>query len=327
MSDPICKLPDYTIDGIGSIETLSEIFPQNITSLNIPKIWKRTKGKGVIVAVLDTGIHLHHDIDKNLDISKCRSFIPNENIFDNVNGHGIHVSGIIAAQLDEKGIVGVAPEVTIVSVKVLNRFGFSQDNSIVKGLKYCLELQPDIINLSLGSESPMPEALEVLKKLVKQNIIVVASAGNTQKEGLNYPACYDETIAVGSCSNALFKSRSLFSSWGKELDIIAPGEEIFSTYLHGKYAVLSGTSQAAPHVSGIIALIASQYKQQGKVLTLDTVKKILLDNATDVGMKGFDNETGWGIIDPDKMFATLFGEPIPQKISFWQKIKNLFKKK
>jgi len=326
MPDPQTSLPVYTIHDVGDIETLSQIYPQNIIALDIPRLWTKTKGKGVIVAVLDTGIHTHPDLVKNIDISKCRSFIPNEGIFDNTVGHGVHCSGIIAAQNDEQGVVGIAPEATIVSIKVLDKNGRSQGNSIVEGLEYCHKLQPDIINLSLGNISPMPDAYEVIKRLVKNNIIVVASAGNNGTEGILYPAAYDEVIAVGSYSNSTIKDRSLFSSYGDALDIMAPGEEIFSTFLNGQYCVMSGTSMACPHISGVIALLIAYYKKSNKILTVDDIRKLLLTTASDIGKKGFDKENGWGIIDPDRLFDNLPAEIAIKKPSFWQKIKLFFKR-
>ncbi len=325
MSDPTSQIPSYKLHGVGDIETLSQIFPQNITGLKIPNIWKRTQGKGVMVAVLDTGIQLHSDLVKNVDISRSRSFIEGENIFDTTTGHGVHVSGIVAAQNDNKGIVGVAPQATIVSIKVLNKFGSSQGDSIVQGLKYCVQLQPDVINLSLGSVAPLPEAHKVIKELHKNGVIIVASAGNNGNEHILYPAAYDEVIAVGASSSSFMQDRATFSSYGHELDIMAPGEEIFSTFLDNKFAVMSGTSQAAPHVSGIVALLLSYHKNQNITLTPTQVRKMLLDNTLDTGDKGFDNHNGWGLIDPEKLFTNMLGEVIPKKKSFWQRIKSLFK--
>lgn len=326
MSDPTSQIPSYKLHGVGDIETLSQIYPQNITALKIPKIWKRTQGKGIIVAVLDTGIQLHSDLAQNIDISRSRSFIEGENIFDTTIGHGVHVSGIVASQNDEKGIVGVAPQATIVSVKVLNKFGSSQGNSITEGLKYCLQLQPDIINLSLGSSSPLPDAHEIIKQLYKNGVVMVASAGNNGDAHVLYPAAYDEVIAVGSSSSSFAQDRSLFSSYGQELDIMAPGEEIFSTFIDNRYAVMSGTSQAAPHVSGIVALLLSYHKNKDINLTPYQVRKMLLDNTVDVGPSGFDEQNGWGLVDPDKLFASVLGEVVPKKKTFWAKILSFFRR-
>ena len=164
---PDYSLPVYTVHDEGSIQALSQIYPQNIRDFNIPKVWKKTKGKGVVVAVLDTGCPKDHpDLKNNIDISKSRSFVPNEDIYDTTVGHGTHCSGTIGAVDNEEGIVGMAPEVTLVSVKVLNKNGSGSNPSLIGGLLYCLnELKPDVINMSLGSSYPMPDIEKILKAL------------------------------------------------------------------------------------------------------------------------------------------------------------------
>jgi major intracellular serine protease len=325
MSD--CFIPPYKIHDIGDIETLSQIYPSHIRELKIPALWSKTKGRGITVAVLDTGIQTHPDLIKNVDISKCRSFIDGEDIFDNSAGHGIHVNGIIAASNDEFGIVGVAPEVTLVSVKVLNKNGRSQNDSILKGLKYCLNLNPDLINMSLGGPLPMPEVHEVIKELTLRGIPVVCSVGNNanEKNQVLYPAQYDECIAVGSYSNSSMRDRSIFSSYGDTVDILAPGEEIFSTFLNGSYAVLSGSSMAAPMVTGVIALLLSYCKKQNKSITVSEIKKVIFETAIDTEKKGRDEESGWGIINPEGILFRITGNVV-KKQSIWEKFLSIFKK-
>jgi len=317
-----CFIPSFKIHDIGDIEALSQIYPQYVRELKIPSIWNKTKGKNVTVAVLDTGIQTHPDLIKNVDISRCRSFIEGEDIFDNFSGHGIHVGGIISASNDEFGIVGIAPEATLVSVKVLDKNGRSQKNSILKGLKYCLTLNPDVVNLSLGSTTPMPEEHKVIKELTSRGIPVVCSVGNSGDKNTNgvlYPANYEECIAVGSYNYSLIKDRSRFSSYGEAVDLLAPGEEIFSTFLNGSYAVLSGSSMAAPMVTGVIALVISHFKKQNKNFTVQDIKKLLFENAEDIKTNGRDDESGWGVLNPEGMFLKI----IPQNNeNWWLKIKK-----
>lgn len=320
-------LPKFKVHCEGDIKTLSQIYPSQIRRYNIPKLWALTQGKGITIAVLDSGIQLHDDLVKNIDVAKCRSFIDGEDIFDRDIFHGTHVSGIISALNNSYGVVGVAPQATIVSIKVLNKLGFSQNNSVIKGLEYCLSLKPDVINMSLGGSAPMPEIQPILKELVERNIVVVCSAGNTgetDKPEVVYPAHYDECIAVGSCSESLLQDRSLFSSYGETIDFLAPGENILSTYRDNGYGVLSGTSQSAPFLSGLIALILSYYKKQNKIITVDEVRKLLVQTADDIGEKGFDNQSGYGIINPIKVFSSIDKKDFPEKKTFWQKIKSLF---
>jgi major intracellular serine protease len=322
-------LPPYVVHHVGSIDTLSQIYPQAVRDWNIPKIWKNTKGKGITVAILDTGIQLHKDLKDNILLDKCRSFVTGENIYDNSVFHGVHVSGIVGASDNFVGMVGIAPEVNLVSVKVLDKNGMGGSNIIRKGLEYCLELKPDIINMSLGSEVSMPDVYDVIKKLNDKNIIMVCAAGNNGENKILYPAQYDECIAVGSYNDIILRNRSKFSSWGSSLDILAPGENILSTYGNDTYALLSGSSMASPGISGIIALLLSYHKSLGETLTVDQVKNLLYENCIDLGDKGKDLQYGWGIIDPDKLFsASIQSLPrvVVKKETVFDKFKKLFKK-
>lgn len=315
-----CFLPRYEIHDVGSAQALSQIYPQNIRDLNIPKIWKTTKGKGVTVMVLDTGCPVDHpDLMRNIDLSKCRSFIEGEDIFD-YQGHSTHCSGTIGAIDNTEGIVGIAPEVTIITGKVLDRNGRSQKDSVLKGLQYCLKTNVDVVNLSLGGTSPMPEVHEIIKELTRRNIVVVCAAGNNGENNILYPAKYEEVVTVGSYSDTILKDRSKFSSWGKELDIMAPGDKILSTYLNKGYGVLSGTSMAAPVVSGVVALIIAKFKRENKVLTVDDIKKMLYSTALDVGKTGHDEDSGWGIINPESIFGEYITIQNYKKPSFFKRI-------
>lgn len=319
-----CFLPKYQVHDVGDIQTLSQIYPQNIRDLNIPKIWKKTKGKGVTVMVLDTGCPADHpDLMRNIDLSKCRSFIEGEDIFDSHVGHGVHCAGTIGAIDNTEGIVGIAPEVTIITAKVLDKNGRNQGDSILRGLEYCLQVNPDVVNMSLGGPSPMPQVHEIIKKLTARNIVVVCAAGNNGQENILYPARYGEVITVGSYSDTILKDKSSFSSWGESLDIMAPGDKILSTYLNKGYAVLSGTSMATPVVTGVVALIISKFKKENKTLSVDEVKKMLYTSALDVGSQGWDKQHGWGILNPESIFA----EPAEtQCVNSTGKLKSIIQK-
>lgn len=319
-----CQLPPYVIHQVGDIETLSQVANWGITDLDIPEVWKKTEGEGVTIVVMDSGIPNHEDLNGNILINKCRSFIDNE--WEDTIGHATHVTGICSAINDTKGVVGGAPKAKIINLKVLSNSGFSTETSITEGLKYCLELKPDIVNMSLGGKNPMPEALEVLKKLDEAGVIVVCSAGNNGEKpdkSVLYPAKYESVIAVGSYSPTTITSKSLFSCVGPEIDIAAPGDQILSTYLNNQYGVLSGTSMSAPAVSSIIALYISYLKKNKIPYTAQSVKETILKNCKDVGKDGFDEEFGWGIISPKKIFQTLQSVDQPvviKKIPWWKKL-------
>lgn len=325
--NPIYTIPPYTVHDVGTIQSLSQIYPQNVKDYDIPKVWKKTKGKGIKILVLDSGCPLDHsDLAPNLDISACRSFVKGEDIFDRVCGHSTHCCGTIAAADNATGIVGMAPEATLITAKVLDKNGTCSSVELMAGLRYALELKPDILSMSLGTPSKMQGVESILQELVKNGTIIIASAGNNGKNAILYPAMHDECIAVGSYNDIILRKRSDFSSWGESLDIMAPGENIMSTFLNNGYAVMSGTSMAAPAVAGIIALLLSHYKiKYNRRLTVQEVKDLIFKNTIDIGDSGKDVYTGWGMINPDQLFATKV-TVVQKPESKWDKAKSFFTK-
>lgn len=237
--------------------------PSGVELIQAPKTWDKTKGKGIKVAILDTGCDTSHP-DLQERIIGGRNFTDddesNPDIFLDYNGHGTHVAGTIAAQENDQGVIGVAPEASLLIVKVLNKKGSGQYEWIINGINYAIEQKADIISMSLGGPNDMPELHDVIKKAVNNNILVVCAAGNEgdgddSTDEFAFPGSYNEVICVGAIN--LERRSSDFTNSHNEVDLVAPGEKILSTYLKGKYATLSGTSMAAPHVSGALALIKS----------------------------------------------------------------------
>ncbi|KAB7706299.1 S8 family serine peptidase [Bacillus aerolatus] len=245
---------------IEQAEKVKEV-PKGVELIQAPKIWSETKGKGMTVAVLDTGCDISHP-DLQERIIGGRNFTDddgsNPDIFKDYNGHGTHVAGTIAAKENDNGVIGVAPEASLLIVKVLNKKGSGQYDWIINGINYAIEQKADIISMSLGGPNDTPELYEAVKKAVTNNILVVCAAGNEgdgddSTDEFAFPGCYNEVISVGAVN--LERRSSDFTNSHNEIDLVAPGEGILSTYLNGKYATLSGTSMAAPHVSGALALI------------------------------------------------------------------------
>lgn len=245
---------------VDEAEEINEI-PKGVEVIQAPKLWNVTKGKGVKVAVLDTGCEITHP-DLKDRILGGRNFTDddrsNPDIFTDYNGHGTHVAGTIAATENTAGVIGAAPEAGLLIVKVLNKAGSGRYEWIIKGIEYAIDQNADIISMSLGGPTDVPELHAAIKAAVAKGILVVCAAGNEGDgdESTNefaYPGCYNEVISVGAVN--LERNSSDFTNSNNEIDLVAPGERILSTYLNGKYATLSGTSMAAPHVSGALALI------------------------------------------------------------------------
>ncbi|MEG7378648.1 serine protease Isp [Bacillus subtilis] len=261
MNGEIRLIPYVTNEQIMDVNEL----PEGIKVIKAPEIWaKGVKGKNVKIAVLDTGCDISHPDLKNQVIGG-KNFTDDdggkEDAISDYNGHGTHVAGTIAANDSNGGIAGVAPEASLLIVKVLGGAnGSGQYEWIINGINYAVEQKADIISMSLGGPNDVPELEEAVKNAVKNGVLVVCAAGNEgdgneRTEELSYPAAYNEVIAVGSVSVA--RELSEFSNANKEIDLVAPGENIVSTLPNKKYGKLTGTSMAAPHVSGALALIKS----------------------------------------------------------------------
>jgi len=253
-----CRVIPYQVK---EVVDLSTEIPKGIELIQAPDLWNKTKGKGITIAILDTGCDINHP-DLQERIIGGKNFTDDDNgnseIYMDYNGHGTHVAGTIGASGSDSGLTGVAPEVSLLIVKVLNGQGSGQYDWIINGIYYAIEQGADIISMSLGGPEDVEELHAAVKKAVEAQILVVCAAGNegdglASTEELGYPAAYNEVISVGAVD--LERNSSRFSNSNREVDLVAPGEEILSTFLDGKYASLTGTSMAAPHVSGALALI------------------------------------------------------------------------
>ncbi|MDQ0217751.1 serine protease [Peribacillus cavernae] len=245
---------------VGEVEVVSEV-PRGIELVQAPKVWEKTKGKGITIAILDTGCEIDHP-DLRERISGGRNFTGddqgNQDVYRDYNGHGTHVAGTMAAVQNDNGVVGVAPEANLLIIKVLDKNGSGQYEWIINGINYAIEQKADIISMSLGGPEDVPELHEAIQKAVDNKILVVCAAGNEgdgqdSTDEFAYPGSYNEVISVGAID--LERRSSEFTNSNNEIDLVAPGEEILSTYIGGKYAKLSGTSMATPHVAGALALI------------------------------------------------------------------------
>jgi subtilisin family serine protease len=249
------------------------------------------KGAGVKVALIDTGIDLDHP---DLAVAGGVTFVEDTTNADDDNGHGTHCAGIIAALDNQSGVVGVAPEASIYAVKVLDSTGSGYLSDVAAGVDWAIDNGMQVISLSLGTNSDYQTMRDACSRAGAAGIIVVAAAGNDYRkrrrrelDTVDYPAAYDSVIAVGAIDHS--DTRAYFSSTGAALELAAPGVSIYSTYIGGGYATMSGTSMACPHVAGVAALILAG--PGGNVRT------ILQESADDLGAAGRDNWYGYGLVD------------------------------
>ncbi|MGI8385671.1 S8 family serine peptidase [Robertmurraya sp. P23] len=265
----------------------------NIHQTNAQLSWNEGyTGDGVNVAVLDTGIASHNE----LAIAGGVSTVDYTNSWQDDNGHGTHVSGIIAAQpniasVNGLDITGVAPDVNLFAVKVLDKAGAGNLQDILEGLDWSISNGMDIVNLSIGTSEYSQLFEQMINKAYNSGIIIVAASGNDGlQNSVNYPAKFTNTIGVSSVNQSL--NISNFSSTGNEVEFSAPGENIISTYKDGDYTIESGTSQATPHVTGMLALLKEKYP----TVTNSELKTLLRNHTKDLGVTGKDPYYGYGMI-------------------------------
>ncbi|WP_197257929.1 S8 family peptidase [Paenibacillus dendritiformis] len=225
--------------------------PWGIKRIQAPKVWPATRGKGIRIAIVDTGISPHPDLRISGGINTIR---PGAS-YDDDNGHGTHVAGTAAALGRGNLLYGTAPEAELYAVKALDENGEGYVSDIVEGVEWCIRNRMDVINLSLGLNGPSKLLRNMIRRARRQGIAIVASAGNNGKdaEAIDEPASYPEVIAVAATDRV--NRIAGFSSRGKGIDVAAPGTDIVSTSDKGGFAADSGTSMAAPHVSGTAALM------------------------------------------------------------------------
>jgi subtilisin len=262
-------------------------------------------GKGVKIAVLDTGIdYKHPELARNY--KEGYDFINKDKDPMDDNGHGTHVAGILAAAKNGKGIVGAAPDAQIYAIKVSDAKGKGSFSGLVKGIDWAIEHDMDIVTMSItgkGGSKALAKAVDTAYN--KHGLVLVAAVGNGKGDVL-YPAAYPQVIGVGSVNkdNAL----SSFSLTGREVEFVAPGSGIKSTAIGGKYRLSSGTSMATPLVTGAIALLLGsdeeEWEDTGMVdgdgkWTNDELREVLRGTASDLGKKGKDNLFGYGLLNLD----------------------------
>lgn len=257
MEDFVRLIPYELVE---QLEMVNEI-PKGVEIIQAPEIWSETKGKGITVAVLDTGCDTDHPdlVDRIIGGYNFTKDDGGDSLkFEDYNGHGTHVAGTIAGNLNDSGVVGVAPEANLLILKVLGKNGTGQYDWIINAIHYAIEQKVDIISMSLGGPTDKQELHDAIIEAVNQKILVVCAAGNDgdgkdSTDEFGYPGCYNEVISVGAVN--LERKSSGFTNSNNQVDLVAPGEKVISCYLNGTYATLSGTSMATPHVSGALALL------------------------------------------------------------------------
>lgn len=299
-----CKLLPYEREECLSIQDAAQKAGWSITAFDLPKAWQHSQGEGVTIAVLDTGCDLDHpDLVNNL--LPGRNFVKPGTPPEDDNGHGTHVTGILVAENNEIGVVGVCPKAKVIPIKVLDAKGKGNLLNVAEGIRWAADQGVDLITMSLGSPIKVQQVRKAIVYALEKGIVTFVAAGNAgNTKDVFYPANYPETIAIGAVDESM--RRANFSNTGRNLDFMAPGVDIFSTVPDNWYATLSGTSMACPFAVGVASLVLSYVKAGKAFYPLKTVEdyRILFQKYTTPVVNGNYADAkfyqGFGIIDPRK---------------------------
>jgi subtilisin family serine protease len=264
-------------------------------------------GRGRKIVVLDTGYNYNHPELASSYLGGTNFVNDTGDPFDN-NGHGSHVAGIITGDGIDPRARGIAPETGIIAGKVLDANGFGYTSDLVAGIYWAIDgpdgyfgtaddFHADAINISIGTQgmypslfcdAAVPAVTDAIRYARDHGVVVVIAAGNNGASGVSLPGCVSYSVTVGAIdrSNVI----TSFSGTGPAVDLVAPGVALYSAWLGTSYKSLNGTSQAAPVVSGAIAL----FREAFPTASVEDLEHALLTSASDLGFLGKDNRYGWG---------------------------------
>lgn len=277
----------------------AEVLPWGVDRIDAELVWPLGNTADPIrIGIIDTGIsNTHPDLLVNVK-GGVNTINPVKNWNDD-NGHGSHVAGIVAALDNDIGVIGVGPTIDLYAIKVLDRNGSGFLSDVIEGIQWAVANDMQVINMSLGTSADIQSFHDAVIAAKNAGLVTVAAAGNSGGSVI-FPAAYPEAIAVSATDqNDVLAS---WSSRGPEVDLSAPGVSIYSTYKGTGYATLSGTSMAAPHVTGSAALVLNTsvglYDANANgIWDPDEVQLRLQAAATDLGDVGFDILYGWGLVN------------------------------
>lgn len=280
-------------------------FQYGLINIRAPQGWDYSTGSNAVtIAIIDSGVDLGH-ADLAAKIVPGYDFVNGDSIAQDDNGHGTHVAGIAAASGNNGiGIAGVSWGARIMPIKVLNAAGGGSFADVAAGIIWATDNGAQVINLSLGGASSSVVLQDAVNYAYGKGVVLVAAAGNTGTGMILYPARYANVIAVGAVD--ITNSHAGFSNFGPELDIVAPGASIYSTVIGG-YDYKSGTSMAAPYVSGVAAILRGYpagYSPSAIALEIES-------SALDLGAPGLDSFYGYGLIQMDRAIQLVYPTTTP----------------
>jgi serine protease len=320
--------PNYIAEAFATPNDAYFSYQWNFQTIGMPSAWDISSGSSVTVAVIDTGVAYENysgsgktyyrapDLANTAFVAGY-DFVNNDAHPNDDEGHGTHVAGTIAQSTNNtEGVAGIAYSASIMPVKVLNSSGSGTYAAIANGIRFAADNGAKVINLSLGGSSGSITLENALKYAHDKGVTIVAASGNNGSGSVSYPAAYNAyVIAVGA--TRFDNARSSYSNYGSALDLVAPGgdtrvdqngdgygdgilQQTFSgSYGNFGYFFLQGTSMAAPHVAGVVALVIAH----GNATTPADVRAALESTAQDLGASGRDNVYGHGLVNASSALA------------------------
>ncbi|WP_233436086.1 MULTISPECIES: type VII secretion-associated serine protease mycosin [Streptomyces] len=301
---------DLGIDGSGEcsfpMKKQFEGRPWSLQRVLLDELWQDTKGKGVRVAVIDTGVdNANPQLKPAVDTSAGRNLLKGgkaDGTGDRI-GHGTKVAGIIAARPAKgTGFVGLAPEATIIPIRQNDEKNSGKDTTMATAIDHAIAEKADVINISQDTTKPLTadSALgRAVARAIQADIVVVASAGNDGMDGKQkntYPAAFDGVLAVASSDRN--NERAAFSQAGEFVGVAAPGVDIISTVPGFGQCSDNGTSFSAPYVAGVAALLVAKYPTWKPAEIIARIEQTAERSIT-----GHDAFVGWGVVDPVRALA------------------------
>ena len=287
--------------------------PWALQRVLLDELWSQSKGKGVRVAVIDTGVDVKNpQLTHAVDVKSGRNFLPknlkdsngdkiargSENGTTDTVGHGTKVAGIIAARpISGTGFVGLAPEATIIPIEQNDADGHGTVQTLTDAVNYAIQAKADVINISQDTSNavkPDPSLESAIDTALSRKIVVVASAGNGGQGGnvkKTYPASFPGVLAVAASDRN--NERASFSQSGDFVGVAAPGVDMISTVPKGGHCSDNGTSFSSPYVAGVAALIKAKHPDW-------TAREVVaqIEQTAERTIAGHDRLVGWGVVDP-----------------------------